>query len=148
MWESEGANCFQTGVIREGLQLQLFPFPDKYEEGNNLSFHEEQEFGLEAIRKLVEGHMLHEVDRSQLHCVNPLTVAHCKGKKRMCIDLSRCVNLLNKCKRFRIESSRQFAEIVQQGYYMWNFDMWVLYLWILYMWVCYMWVLYVWVLYV
>ena len=73
VWEAGGVSRFQRSVIREGLMLDLSPVSEMYEEGNNLSFREEQEFGLEAIRKLVDGHIVHEVNRSQLHCINPLT---------------------------------------------------------------------------
>ena len=106
VWESEGATDFQQSVIREELGLKFSSYPDRYREPNNASFNEEQEFAIGAIRKLIDGHIIREVDSSFLHCINPLTVAHRKGKKRLCIDLSRNVNLLSTPKRFKIEFAR------------------------------------------
>ena len=85
IWEKEGATGYQCGVIRDGLRLNLSSFPSFYEEKNNASFLEEQEFGLDAINKLISNKIIKEVDRSFLACINPLTVAHRKGKKRLCI---------------------------------------------------------------
>ena len=123
IWEREGATNFQTGIIRDGLRLKLSAVPSFYEEKNNASFLEEQEFGIEAINKLLSNGIIREVDRSYLACINPLTVAHRKGKKRLCIDLSRCINLRNTSLKFKIESARQFAEVVSEGDFMWCFDL-------------------------
>ena len=60
--------------------------------------------------------ILKEVERSEVTCVNPLTVAiNAVWKKRLCIDLSRCVNEVNNSYKFRIESTLKFLEVVQQG---------------------------------
>ena len=68
---------YKTG---EGLKLKLSSNVSFYEEPNNASFREEQDFALEAISKLIENQIVREVDRSYLQCINPLTVAHRKGK--------------------------------------------------------------------
>ena len=112
IWEKEGASSFQLNIVKEGLKLKLCDTPSSYHEKNNVSFNEEQEFGLEAIRKLIDGQIIRECDKTFLECINPLTVAHRKGKKRLCIDLSRCVNLENVSRKFKIESAREFAATV------------------------------------
>ena len=123
VWKKERASALQQRIVEEGLRLKLAVSPSNYHERNNQSFEEEQEFGMEAIRKLVEGQIVKECDKSFLACINPLTVAHRKGKKRLCIDLSRCINLENDSRKFKIESATEFAAVVMEGDYMWAFDL-------------------------
>ena len=108
-WQDAGAGPFALGVIKEGFKLDMFRMPGVYEEGNNKSFEKDQEFAIEAVKKLVKLEILKEVGRSKVRCVNPLTVAiNGVGKKRLCIDLSRCVNEVNPAPKFKIESTVQF----------------------------------------
>ena len=108
-WQAAGAGAFALGVIKEGFKLDMFKMPGAYEEGNNKSFEKDREFAIEAVRKLVKLEILKEVGRSEVRCVNPLTVAiNGVGKKRLCIDLSRCVNEVNPAPKFKIESTLQF----------------------------------------
>jgi hypothetical protein len=68
--------------------------------------------------------ILKEVGRSEVTCVNPLTVAiNGVGKRRLCIDLSRCVNEVNASYKFRIESTLQFLQVVKQGDWLFAFDL-------------------------
>ena len=108
-WRAAGAGTFALGVIEDGFKLDMFKVPGAYEEGNNKSFEKDREFAVEAVLKLVKLEILKEVGRSEVMCVNPLTVAiNGVGKKRLCIDLSRCVNEVNPAPKFRIESTLQF----------------------------------------
>ena len=112
------------GVIKEGFKLDMFKMPGAYEEGNNKSFEKDREFAVEAVRKLVKLEILKEVGRSEVRCVNPLTVAiNGVGKKRLCIDLSRCVNEVNPAPKFKIESTLQFLQVVKAGDWMFAFDL-------------------------
>ena len=112
------------GVIKEGFRLSMVSTPEAYEEGNNKSFEKDREFAVEAVQKLVKLGILKEVERSEVTCVNPLTVAiNAVGKKRLCIDLSRCVNEVNNSYKFRIESTLKFLEVVQQGDWLFAFDL-------------------------
>ena len=55
-----------------------------------------------------------EVERDEVSCVDPLTVAvNDRGKKRVCIDLSRYVNDFVSAAKFRIESTLQFLQVVK-----------------------------------
>ena len=91
---------------------------------HNKSFVKEQEFAVEAIEKLVKMKVLKEVPRDEVSCINPLTVAvNDRGKKRLCIDLSRYVNEYTVATKFRIESTVQFLQVVQKGDIMWSFDL-------------------------
>ena len=46
-----------------------------------------------------------------------------KGKKRLCLDLSRCVNKVIKAPKFKIESTMAALQVVEQGDYMFSFDL-------------------------
>ena len=68
--------------------------------------------------------MVREVSRDELHCVNPLTVAkNEKEKRRLCLDLSRCVNKLAKAPSFKIESTQSALQIVEKGDYLFLCDL-------------------------
>ena len=52
----------------------------------------------------------------EVKCVNPLSVAsNAKGKKRLCLDLSRHVNEHVQANKFRIESVVEFQKSVKEG---------------------------------
>ena len=60
--------------------------------------------------------ILKEVERSEVSCLNPLTVAiNGVGKKRLCNDLSRYVNQCNASFKFKIESTLQLLQVVKAG---------------------------------
>ena len=46
-----------------------------------------------------------------------------KGKRRLCLDLSRCVNKLAKAPNFRIESTQAALQIVEKGEYLFLFNL-------------------------
>ena len=123
-WEEAGAGKFATNVIKEGFKLNMKEVPGAYEEKNNKSFEKDEKFAKEAIMKLVKMKVLKEVKREEVSCVNPLTVAtNDRGKKRLCIDLSRYVNEFTEARKFKIESTLQFLQVVQPGDFMWTFDL-------------------------
>ena len=123
-WEDAGAGAFALGVIKEGFKLSMHLVPGAYEEENNKSFEKDREFAIKAVEKLVKLEILKEVERSEVSCVNPLTVAiNGVGKKRLCIDLSRYVNQFNASFKFKIESTLQFLQVVKPGDWMFAFDL-------------------------
>ena len=59
-----------------------------------------------------------------LWCINPLTVAkNARGEKRLCIDLSRCVNTVIKAPKFKIESTMSALQCIEEGDWMFSFDL-------------------------
>jgi hypothetical protein len=121
-WEDAGAGAFALGVIKEGFKLNMHRIPGAYEEENNKSFEKDQEFAIKAVEKLVKLEILKEVKRSEVSCVNPLTVAiNGVGKRRLCIDLSRYVIQFNATFKFKIESTLQFLQVVKAGDWMFDF---------------------------
>ena len=72
---------------------------------------------------LVDG-VIEEVEEEDVEDVNPLVVAsNKKGKKRLCLDLSRHVNESCQAKKFRIESIQDFIKTVKQGFWCWYYDL-------------------------
>ena len=105
-WRDSGATDFAVSVVENGYVPQMWENPQNYEEKNNGSYREEKVWANEAVFKLAKAKLVREVDRWSLCCVNPLTVAkNARGKKRLCLDLSRCVNGVVKAPKFRIEST-------------------------------------------
>ena len=123
-WEEAGAGAFVLSVIKEGFKLNMKHYPGEYEEKNNKSFEKDEVFAIEAIEKLVKMKILLEVEKSEVSCINPLTVAiNDRGKKRLCIDLSRYVNEFTTATKFRIESTVHFLQVVKEGDWMYAFDL-------------------------
>ena len=123
-WKEAGAGGFATGVIENGFKLSLFSTPEKYQEKNNQSFFKEEQFAVEAVLKMAQIKVLREVQSSEVLCVNPLSVAtNSKGKRRLCIDLSRHVNEKSVARKFRIESTKAFLEVVNKGDFMYGYDL-------------------------
>ena len=57
-----------------------------------------------------------ETSREELWCINPLTVAkNAKRKRRLCIDLSRCVNKVIRAPKFKIQSTMSALQVVEKG---------------------------------
>ena len=96
-WRNSGATDFAVSVVENGYVPQMWENPQNYEEKNNGSYREEKVWANEVVFKLAKAKLVREVDRRSLCCVNPLMVAkNARGKKRLCLDLSRCVNGGNK----------------------------------------------------
>ena len=125
IWIQHGAGKMVQQVISSGLRLNFNKkLPTFYKESNNKSYKENEKFGLEEIRKLLLNDVIEEVEIKEVLCINPLTVAsNKKGKKRLCIDLSRHVNLSCVAKKFKVESVEEFIRTVKQGSWCWYYDL-------------------------
>ena len=78
----------------------------------------------EEVEKLLKRRVIEEVNREEVACINPMSVAsNREGKKRLCIDLSRHVNDYCKAKKFRIESVLEFSKAVKKGSWLFSFDL-------------------------
>ena len=123
-WKESGASNFAISVVENGYVPQMWENPQEYEEKNNGSYREERIWANEAVGKLVRARLVREVDRRSLVCVNPLTVAsNAKGKRRLCIDLSRCVNKVIKAPKFKIESTIAALQVIEKDDYCFSFDL-------------------------
>ena len=123
-WEESGASEFAKSVIRNGYIPQLDSLPQAYEERNNRSYLDNKAWANEAVEKLHKAGIVVEADKSELACINPLSVAfNARGKARLCIDLSRCYNIHSKAAKFKIESTQEVLKVIQQGDWMASFDL-------------------------
>ena len=112
-WRESGASNFAVSVVENRYVPQMWENPQEYEEKNNGSYQEEKSWANEAVCKFVRAKLVREVDRQSLVCVNPLTVAiNARGKRRLCIDLSRCVNKVIKAPKFKIESTIAALQVI------------------------------------
>ena len=125
IWEDFGAGKMVLQVINTGLRLNFTgKVPSQYKEPNNKSFKNNIEFGLEEVRKLKSNEVIEEVGEDKVLCINPMSVAsNKKGKRRLCIDLSRHVNDSCRTKKFRVERVSDFTKVVKQGASVWYYDL-------------------------
>ena len=123
-WRESGASEFAVSVILNGYVPQMQREPERYKEGNNKSYKDERAWANEAVYKLQRAKIVRETKLEELWCVNPLTVAkNAKGKRRLCIDLSRCVNKVIKAPKFKIQSTMAALQIVERGDWMFSFNL-------------------------
>ena len=92
MWAAMGAGKMIRNIITRGLRLNFNkPIGPRYRENNNKSFTKDMEVGNAEVLKLLARESIEE--EPELHSVNPLSLAsNRKGKKRLCLDLSRNLN--------------------------------------------------------
>ena len=117
VWAEYGAGAMVQQIISKGLRLNFTQKqPTKYRENNNKSFLNNLDFGQKEVFKLVMNGVAEEVEEKDILCCNPLSVAaNKKGKQRLCLDLSRHVNLSCTAQKFRIESVQEFVKVVTRG---------------------------------
>ena len=125
VWSQLGAGAMVTNIISKGLRLNFNrKLPTNYREPNNKSFKNNLKFGTGEVHKLLENGVIEEVAKVELTCVNPLSVAsNRKGKLRLCLDLSRHVNLSCEAKKFKIESIADFTKVVRKGAWVVFYDL-------------------------
>ena len=88
---------------------------------NNISSLNECDFVEKAICDLLKSGVIKSVDYEP-HCVNPLTVSYSKGKKRLCLDLSRLVNPFLSKKKFKLDGLPTLSETFGTGFWFFSFD--------------------------
>ena len=111
-------------MVKNGYVPQLWENPERYEEPNNKPYEREKKWVKVAVEKLKEARLVEETGREDLWCVNPLTVAmNSKGKRRLCLDLSRYMNKIVKAPKFKIDSTLAALQVIEKGDYMFSFDL-------------------------
>ena len=123
-WVETNASEFAKSVIRNGYIPSLSSLPQKYEEPNNRSYVENKAWANDAVCRLLKTRVIEEVNKSDLVCISPLSVAfNAKRKPRLCIDLSQCYNMHSKAVKFRIESTQEVLKVIKKGDWMASFDL-------------------------
>ena len=98
--------------------------PERYQEKNNKSYRDEIVWANEAVCKLQRAKIIVETRKESLWCINPLTVAkNARGKRQLCIDLSRCVDKVIKAPKFKIQSTMAVLQIVEKDDWLFSFDL-------------------------
>ena len=112
-------------IIDKGIFIKLpSNISHKYKEKNNRSCLDNLSFAREAVQKWLMSGAVEQTTEDQLKAVNPMTVAFNRsGKPRLCIDMSRHVNLHTPKRPFRLIEMQRFASTVQQGDYQFGFDL-------------------------
>ena len=127
-WLSLQPDPFVLGVLQDGYRL---PFrdgvtPGAYRENNNKTALENLPFLRSHVSSLVSDTTVEEVD-SQPLCCSPLTVAsrYVDGllRLRMCIDLSRYINLLLKKEAVTLPSLDKALHLLLPGDFQATFDL-------------------------
>ena len=111
-WRESGASDFAVLVILNGYVPQMQSNPEWYQERNNKSYREEMVWANEAVYKLQRAKIVVETRKESLWYINPLTVAkNARGKRRLCIDLSRCVNKVIKARNLKFSQRWQLCRL-------------------------------------
>ena len=86
-WEESNASEFALSVIRNGYIPNLSSLPKRYEEPNNRSYVENKVWANETVEKLLRTGVIEQIRKSDLVCINLLSVAfNAKMKPRLCIE--------------------------------------------------------------
>ena len=125
VWKEFGAGKMVLQILDDGLRLNFVGrVPVPFEEENNKSFIHNEDFGIGEIRKLLANGVIKEMIRKEVVCINPMSIAsNKKGKKRLCIDLSRHMNIGCNAKKFIIKSVSKFTKTIKQGSWCWCYDL-------------------------
>ena len=127
-WESLNPDSYVMSIIRNGYKI---PFrdgivPQAYRERNNRSALDNMPYLQEHVEGLVLNTTVSEVFTQPL-CCNPLTVAsrYVNGllKLRMCIDLSRYINLLLKKEAVVLPGLEKALKLLLPGDFQATFDL-------------------------
>ena len=86
-WKSVGASDFILQVIEKGYALPFISEPKPAVFSNNRSARDNKEFATSEILKLLELGCIRELNRSEVHTINPLSVADNGKKLRLVPDL-------------------------------------------------------------
>ena len=111
----------------EHLAVPFEKDPPKYEESNNSSAVQETTFTYETVLELERLGVVRFVDEKP-HCVSPFTVSYKtdrdgKIKKRLCLDLSRCINKCIKEQKVTLSHFQRALELTRAQDYQVTYDL-------------------------
>ena len=113
-WKSIGASDFILQVIEKGYALPFISEPKPAVFSNNMSAKNNKEFVTSEILKLLELGCIKEVNRSEVHTFNPLSVADNGKKLRLILDL-RYINQHLSVPKTKYEDMRTFRDLFDKG---------------------------------
>lgn len=120
------ADIWTVQLLEEGYKLPFSQHPGKYQERNNKSAHVEKPYLIESVASLQDWGVVKKL-RCRPWCTNPLTVSSQmvdgRIKKRLCIDLSRHVNLFLMLETMTMSTLDKSLALVQPGDWMATYDL-------------------------
>ena len=126
-WVNElKADVWTMNVIQEGYKLPFTSSPGKYQERNNKSARQEKPYLISSVASLCDRGVVKKL-QCRPWCTNPLTVSsrlvEGKIKKRLCIDLSRHVNLFLKLEAMAMNTLDKSLALIEPGDWMATYDL-------------------------
>ena len=123
LWQSTGASQYLLDVIRNGYSLPLKTSPEKVHLRNNKSARDNPKFVRDEICSSVSKELITECNKTQIHVINPLTVAYNKSSKpRLVLDCRHINPHLHKFK-FKFEDIKVAEGMFEKGYYLFTYDL-------------------------
>ena len=120
------ADIWTMNLIREGYKLPFSKEPGQYQERNNKSARSEKPYLIESVSSLRDRGVVKKLN-CRPWCTNPLTVStrmvEGKLKKRLCIDLSRHVNLFLMLEAMTMNTLDKSLALVSPGDWMATYDL-------------------------
>ena len=123
-WKSIGVSDFILQVIEKGYALPFTSEPKPSVFSNNRSARDDKEFVTSKILKLLELGCIREVNRNEVHTINPLSVAD-NGKKLRLIPDLRYINqhLSLRVPKTKYEDMRTFRDLFEKGDFFFKVDL-------------------------
>jgi hypothetical protein len=122
-------DAYVRGILDHGFKVPVDweKIPEAYEEADNKSARTNYDFVREEVARLLESGQVVEWD-AKPRCCNPLTVAVKRLdngglKKRLVLDLLRCVNLAVKDNRYRMTTLQDAIDSTRKGNFQVVFDL-------------------------
>ena len=110
-----------TRILREGFALPFTKEPEPASFNNNRSVLNNRESVTREILDLLSSGRIREVNISEVHTVNPLTVANNGEKLRLIID-RRHINQYLQVPKFKCDDIRLVNELFDKGDFFFKFD--------------------------
>jgi hypothetical protein len=122
-------DAYVRGILDHSFKVHVDweKIPEAYEEADNKSARTNYDFVRKEVARLLESGQVVEWD-AKPRCCNPLTVAVKRLdngglKKRLVLDLLRCVNLAVKVDRYRMNTLQDTIDSTKKGDYQVVFDL-------------------------
>ena len=111
-------------IIEKGIFIKLDKnISTNYREKNNKSCIDNMSFARQATEKWLQSGAVERTTLEKLSACNPMTVAINRRGFRLCIDMSRHVNVHTPKRPFKLLEMRRFAATVKPSDFMFGFDL-------------------------
>ncbi len=122
-WKRINAHPTVLSWIRHGFPLHLTSEPSPCDLPNRVFTPQQQSFVDQEVAELLQRGSIQRVDRSDAHCILPLSVVACKGKKYRLVLDSRHTNLNISCPAYHNEGVNALASQIESGDFLISIDL-------------------------